>query len=192
MIKIIALLLCCVLCLSLFACGEKTPDASEPTDHTHDENGNHIEEQPSEEVQPSESVDDHSDHAHINYKGLVSKTATLADLEAAEGKAPDFSFEAGETTYYAYNKVTFGELNFDQVQASFNEGYVRISCTRTTEEGLDQIYAEWKDYMETTFGNPSQISEHEDVLKWADHTGNYVTLTQLNDTTVQLCYYLVA
>ena len=189
--KIIALLLCCLLCLSLFACGEKTPDASEP-DHTHDENGNHIEQLPPEEVQPSESVDDHSDHAHINYKGLVSGSATLADLEAAEGKAPDFSFEAGGTTYYAYNKVTFGELSFDQVQTSFNEGYVRISCTRTTEDNLELIYTEWKTHMETTFGTPSQISEHENVLKWADHTGNNVTLTKLNETTVQLCYYLVA
>lgn len=187
--KIIALLLCCVLCLSLFACGEKAPDATDPTDHTHDENGEHVEEvQPSE----SESADDHSDHAHINYKGLTSSTATLEDVEAAEGKAPDFSFEAGGVTYYAYNNVTFDTLQFDQVQFSFNEGYVRISCTRTTEEGPEQIHADWKAYMEQTFGDPSQISEHENVLKWADHTGNYITLTQLNDTTVQLCYYLVA
>ena len=190
--KIIALLLCCVLCLSLFACGEKTPDATEPTDHTHDANGNHVEDEQPTEPTETQPADDHGDHSHINYKGITSGSATLQDVEAAEGKAPDFSFEAGGVTYYAYNNVTFDELQFNQVQFSFNEGYVRISCTRTTEEDPGQIHADWKAVMEQTFGEPSQISEHENVLKWSDHTGNYITLTQLNDTTVQLCYYLVA
>lgn len=193
--KIIALLLCCVLCLSLFACGETTPDETQPTDHTHDANGNHVEEvQPSEapSEESSEPADDHSDHAHVNYKGIVSGSATLQDVEAAEGKAPDFSFEAGGIVYYAYKNVTFESFQFDQVQISFHESYVRVSCTRTTEEGLADIHADWKGIMMQSFGDPSQISEHENVFKWADHTGNYVTLTQLNDTTVQLCYYLVA
>lgn len=194
--KMIALLLCCVLCLSLFACSKTPAETEEPTDHIHDENCDHdVEAQPTENENPTESqpaADDHSGHAHVNYKGLTSGSSTLEDVEAVEGKAPDFSFEAGGVTYYAYNNVTFDNMQFSQVQFSFNEGYVRISCTHTAEEGLDQIYTQWNDTMKQMFGDPAQISENENVAKWADHTGNYITLTQLNETTVQLCYYLVA
>lgn len=191
--KIIALLLCCVFCLSLFACNKAPAETEEPTDHVHEENGDHEEQtQPSESEEPSAPADDHSDHHHVNYKGLTSGSATLEDVEAVEGKAPDFSFEAGGVTYYAYNNVTFDTLQFSQVQFSFNEGYVRISCTHTAEEGLDQIYTQWNDTMKQMFGEPSQISENQNVSKWGDHTGNYITLTQLNETTLQLCYYLTA
>ena len=187
--KILALILCGLLCLSLFACNNAPAEVED--DHSgHD----HVEEeiqQPSEET-GNEAADDHSDHHHVNYKGLTSGATTLADIEAVEGKAPDFSFEAGGNTYYAYNNVTFDNLTFDQVQISFNEGYVRISCTRTSESGLDEIYAGWDAAMREMFGDPAQISETENVAKWADHTQNFVTLTQLNETTVQLCYYLCA
>ena len=187
--KIIALLLCGLLCLSLFACNTAPV---EDDGHNHEE---YVEDTatPTEDAEAeTQPADDHSDHAHINYKGLTSGATTLADVEAVEGKAPDFSFEAGGNTYYAYNNVTFDSLTFDQVQISFGEGYVRISCTRTTESGLDEIYSGWDEAMKGMFGTPSQISENENVAKWADHTGNYITLTQLNETTVQLCYYLVA
>lgn len=199
--KLIALLLCCVLCLSLFACTKEPAETEAPTDHIHEENDDHeagtqpSEDLSGEEEEPTESqpaADDHSDHAHINYKGLTSGATTLADVEAAEGKAPDFSFESNGVTYYAYKDVSFNHFEFSQVQISFSEDYVRISCTYTAEEGLDEIYAQWNETMIHDFGEPSQISENENVTKWTDHTGNHVTLSQLNETTVQLCYYLVA
>lgn len=185
--KIIALLLCCFLCLSLFAgCNQ---DADQPTDHTHDENGNHVEEPSSSEAPTQE---DHSDHNHVNYKGLSSAAATLEDVAAAEGREADFSFEAGGTTYYAYNNVSLDALTFTQVQYSFNEGYVRISCTYSADGVLEEIYSLWEQEMTGLYGESSALNADGSVIKWADHTGNYVTLTYLNDTTVQLCFYLTA
>ena len=113
-------------------------------------------------------------------------------MAAAEGREADFSFDVGETTYYAYNNVTMDALSFTQVQYSFNEGYVRISCTYSAEADLEEIYSLWEQEMSGLYGASSALSEDGSVIKWADHTGNYVTLTYLNDTTVQLCFYLTA
>ncbi len=184
--KIIALLLSCLLCLSLFAaCSQNpAPSASDP-----DVSGSNPPAD-SNASQESTPADAHEEHNHVNYKGLNSAGATLEELIAAEGREPEFSFEAGGVTYYAYNNVTLDELSFSQVQASFNEAYVRISCTYSTDVGLGDIYDQWEAHMGELYGAAAPLSDG--AVRWADHTGNYVTLTKLNETTVQLCFYLTA
>ncbi len=187
--KIIALLLCCLLCLSLFAACTQEPEATQTESATESSAATT---ESSSQPETTEAEDEHAGHNHVNYKGLSTASATLEELSAAEGREPDFSFEAAGITYYAYNNVTLDSLNFTQVQASFAESYVRLSCTYTTDVGVGDIRDQWEEYMKELYGEPAALTEDGSVIRWADHTGNYVTLTILNESTVQLCYYLTA
>lgn len=170
--KILALLLCCVLVVGLFAaCQDATTPTESETDHVFDETA------PQEE----------HNHNHVNYKGLTAAATTLEDVVAVEGREADFSFEANGVTYYAFNNVTMDGLSFSQVQYSFGD-HVRISCTSTTDDPAG-VEASWNEAMTALYGAPS---ESDGMIRWADHTGNFITLTQLNEDTVQLCFYLVA
>ena len=178
--RFLAIILCVGLLLTFLAgCGS---DGSEEESHDHAS-------QSVADPEPSSSEEAH-DHNHINYKGLNSKAYTLGDVTAAEGAEPAFSFDANGVTYYAYNNVTLDTLSFTQVQHSFMDDYNRISCTASELQDTVAVYELWSETMSTLYGAPT-VSDNG-LLRWSDHTGNYITLTQLNDTTVQLCFYFVA
>lgn len=182
--KLLALLLSLLLLLALVGCGEaETP--TESHDHSHE-----TDPLPTDTEAPStENVEIH-DHNHINYKGLNSKSYTLEDVIAAEGAEPAFSFDANGVTYHAYNNVALDELLFTQVQHSFMENYNRVSCTSAGDSDPQSTYAQWQSAMTELYGEP--LTSDTGLLRWLDHTGNYVTLSQLNEDTVQLCFYFIA
>lgn len=174
--KILAIILCCVLVVGLFAACQGTTTEEPESDHVHEEN-------PTQEAGGEEE----HNHNHINYKGLTAAATTLEDVAAVEGREADFSFEANGVTYYAYNDVTLDGLTFTQVQYSLGD-HVRISCTSITDDP-DGVEASWNEAMTELYGAPT---EGDGMISWADHTSNFITLTQLNEDTVQLCFYLVA
>lgn len=187
--KILALFLCMLLVFGLAACGVETePEASasdDPAETAEAPTSEQAETPADIETIPTEEV---HDHLHINYKGLEKKSATLEDVAQAEGREPDFDFASGENTVYAYNNVTADGVSFTQVQFTFGADNVRISCTvsgENTEEGMTLC----RDAMTTLYGDPT---ESGGIFTWRDHTGNFVTLMTLNETTVQLAYYLCA
>lgn len=177
--KLLVLLLCCFLLAALAACAEKT-EPSAPSEST----------QPSASSVPSESNNEAHDHNHIGYKGLESVNFTIDDAAAAEGRTPDFSVEQSGTTIYIYNDVTLDELTFTQVQYTFSETGNRISCTYTADSGLDEVLESYKSAMTALYGEPTEGGNDNPTYTWHDHTANFVMLTQLNDTTVQLAFYL--
>lgn len=193
--KYLAGLLCIVLIFALMA-GCSGEEASDPhAGHNHGE--------ATESLTPSDSQESHDhgeeqttptqeshDHNHVNYKGLSSASYTLEDVIAAEGVEPAFSFESDGVTYYAYKNVTMGELRFSQVQHSFMGEYNRVSCTISGEEEPATVLANWEEIMTELYGTP--VASENDMLRWTEHTGNFVTLTQLNEDTVQLCFYFTA
>ena len=178
--KVLAVLLCMLFVLALMGgCSEEeTPDPHAGHDH-----GAVV------ETVPTETEPHEHDHNHINYKGLNSASYTLDDVISAEGAEPAFSFEVGEVTYYAYNDVTEAGLHFSQVQHCFMGEYNRVSCTSSGEEDPATVLAQWRQAMTELYGEP-MVSDN-DMCRWTEHTGNYVTLTQLNEDTVQLCFYFI-
>ncbi len=193
--KFLLLLLCCTLCLCILSgCvirGLEDDDESS-SELTSEESTS--EERISDESTSEDSsapADEH-DHAHVNYKGLTSASSTLEDVANAEGREHDFTFPDGDgMDVYVYNNVTMDNFNFDQVQFSLKESYVRISCTNSSAEDVAALLAQWEQEMTETYGEASTSSDGT-LMSWSDHTGNYVVLTQLNDKTIQLCFYLVA
>lgn len=175
--KLLALILCCVLLTGLLAaCGSaggKAPPFVSEVD-------------PSATEVPAEAA---AEAGGINYKGLCTRTVTLDDVKAAEGRDPDFEFPMGDVTAYAYNNVMLGELSFTQVQFSFTEKNVRISCTADVETGVDEKLNEWKEVLIAQYGEPS---EGNSTWSWHEDSGNYIMLTAINDTTAQLVFYLCA
>ncbi len=174
--KLLVLLLCCVLLAALAACAEKT-EPSAPSE-------------PSVSPAPSESGGETHDHNHIGYKGLENAGFTMEDVAAAEGRNYDFSVEQSDTTIYIYNDVKLDDLTFTQVQYTFGETGNRISCTYTADSGLDTVLESYKSAMTALYGEPSEGGNAYPTYTWHDHTANYVMLTQLNDTTVQLAFYI--
>ena len=186
--KILALFLCVLLTVGLFACGGETESetsTSASTEATEAPTSALVETPADIETAPTEEV---HDHLHINYKGLEKKSSTLEDVAQAEGREPDFDFASGDNTIYAYNNVTADGVSFTQAQFTFGADDVRISCTisgENTEEGMTLC----KDAMTALYGEPTESSG---IFTWRDHTNNYITLMVLNETTVQLAYYLCA
>ena len=175
--KLLALLLCLLLLTALAACKDSASDAAAP-DATA---------VPDSTVQPTEE----DAHNHVSYKGLTDASYTLDDVAAAEGRTPDFSVDQDDTTIYIYNNVTLDALTFTQVQYTFSDTGNRISCTYTADSGLDEILAGYKNAMTALYGTPAEGSGSYPTYTWRDgHTANFVMLTQLNDTTVQLAFYL--
>lgn len=181
--KLFAVLLCCALlaCL-LAACIDDTaePEASDATPAD-------IATEASAADAATEAPEAH-DHAHINYKGLETVDFTLDDVIAVEGREPDFTFDVADTTFYAYNDVTMDDLTFSQVQFSFSDTSNRISCTCSGDEDPAAVMERIQAALTAQFGEPT-VSDN--LISWSDgHTSNYVMLTVLNETTVQLAYYI--
>lgn len=186
--KLFALLLCLVLSVSLVACG----GADETT--TADTN-------------PTESSSEEAhDHTHINYKGQV-QIFTPEDLSNIEGREWDFTYDQNGTTIYIYNNVTIDDMTFTQVQFTFNEDHNRISCTYSINKGTEEaprdaadIAAEAAEVLQAyeqsiakIYGEGLHSEQHgSQLVSWNDHTGNYMILTQINETTIQLAYYIYA
>ena len=178
-----ALLLSVLMLLALVGCGTEEATPTEPHDHSaHTQSG-------TAEAPSSDAAQEH-DHNHVNYKGLNSKSYTLEDVIAAEGAEPAFSFDANNVTYYVYNNVSANDLRFTQVQYSFMGDYNRISCTSSGNADPQSVYMEWSNAMTQLYG--AALVSDTGLIRWADHTGNYVTLTILNEDTVQLCFYFTA
>jgi len=169
--KLFALLLCCALLVSLLAaCIKDTPESETPATPSDIE---------------TEAPEEH-DHEHINYKGLATADFTLDDVIAAEGREPDFSFEVGETTYYAYNDVALGDLTFAQVQFSFTDTGNHISCTCKYKDDPASVLDQIRTAMAAEFGEPSGGNNS---YSWYDgHVDNHLRLSVLNDDTIQLAF----
>lgn len=184
--KLFALLLCCaVLAGLLTGCIEDVPAPDAPA-----EASVAVVTPADVATEPAAQTDatEEHDHVHINYKGLVSADYTLDDVAAAEGREPDFSFDVGDQTFYAYNNVTLNDLTFTQVQFSFSETGNRISCTVSGDEDTAAVMDRIRQSMTAQFGEPSAS---ETAYTWRDgHTANYAMLTVLNETTVQLAFYI--
>lgn len=186
--KRMALLLCCALLVCLLAaCGadKSAPDASTETP---------VSELTPADIEtdaPASDGEDHEehDHVHINYKGLTTADYTLDDVVALEGREPDLTYDVDETTtLYIYNDITLNDLLFTQVQFSFADAYNRISCTCSGDEDTAVVMDRILQSMTTQFGEPAAS---ETTYTWRDgHTSNYAMLTVLNETTVQLVFYL--
>lgn len=184
--KLIALLLSCALLVCLLAAcvGDTDPTASTeaavstatPSDIA------------TEAAVTTEETEAH-EHTHINYKGLETADFTLDDVTAAEGRAPDFTYEMENTpTLYIYNDVTLGDLTFTQVQFSFSDTGNRISCTYTSEEDPSAVAERYAASLTAGFGEPNMS---DNLYSWYDgHTANRLTLTVLNETTVQVAFYI--
>lgn len=185
--KMSVCLLCLLLALALAAC-KPAEDAQTPA--TSEQITDRASAQPTESAEPDDSEDDQPNHSVINYKGLQSADFTTEDMVAAEGRAEDFSTEQDGATIYVYNNVSLEELFFTQVQYTFNEKNNRISCTYSADERLDEVASEIQATVTSWYGEPSMGSDGTTAV-WRDAvTENYVMLTQLNDTTVQLVFYL--
>lgn len=192
--KILALILCLVVLTALAACGSDTAETTAATTEATTEAPT------SESAAPSESADAH-DHTHINYRGRETRF-TADDLVAVEGRECDFTYDQNDSTIYIYNDVTVDELHFSQVQFSFAENYTRISATYSaaqdaTEEQIkkdtEEAMQTYRDALTALYGEGATGEQHGSTyVSWSDHTGNYIILTQINDTTVQVAYYLYA
>lgn len=185
--KLLALLLCCVLLICLLtACIDDVsePEAAVATPADIETGAT---EASAAEI-TTEASEEH-DHVHINYKGLEAADFTLDDVIAAEGREPDFSFDVGEATYYAYNDVALEDMTFTQVQFSFSDTGNRISCTYSGEEDQNTVMESYREALTALFGEPTVSG---DTYSWRDgHTANYVMMTALNETTVQVAFYIV-
>ena len=180
--KLIALLLSCALLVCLFsACGTEAPTNS--TTQTEESVAEATELTPSD-IETEAPVA----NEYINYKGLTTADYTLDDVIAAEGREPDFNFEVGDTTYYAYNNVTLEDMTFTQVQFSFTDAGNRISCTYSGDEDQTAVMDRFCDSLSGMFGS---CTASETMFSWTDGlTANYVMLTALNETTVQVAFYI--
>lgn len=185
--KLIALLLCLVMLAALSACSKE--EQSETT----------TDPQPSQ--QESTQAQDAHDHVHINYRGIETRF-TVEDMTALEGRECDYLYDQNGTTIYIYNEIEFDSLYFTQVQYSFTEAYDRVSCTYTADPELDaaqieqdteRVLAEYKQILTDTFGEGTESEQHSGTyFNWIDHTNNYIILTRINETTIQVAYYICA
>ena len=196
--KLFTLLLCLVLVLSLVACGGKDAETTSETVAP---------EAPSDTAEGSESVSEEAhDHTHINFNGQVTVFAPEA-LAGIVGRECDFTYDQNGSTMYIYNNVTVEGLLFTQVQFSFNEDHNRISCTYSANTGdaenprdpaeisaeIQELLENYEKNIEAIYGEGAHSEQHgSSLVSWRDHTGNYIILTQINDTTIQLAYYIYA
>ena len=191
--KFIALVLCLIMVAACFSACSKddaettAPSKTEPTDDvtepivTESSSEEHRTEEPSTEPKP----------LHLNFNGLETATYTPADMAAAMGREPDFVSEQPNTTLHIYNNVVLGDMTFSQVQFSFNGDYNRISCTISVDGGLDEVLEGCRTSMTEIYGEPNVQDSEPPIYSWRDgYTDNYAMLTTLNETTVQLAFYL--
>lgn len=181
--KTFALLLCLLLALSLFACKSQDAQTDEPTTTA----------APARSEAVSEQGETASEtKATLDFNGLTGKGFTLADVEKAEGRSCDFSFDENGTTVYVFNEMTVDQLYFSQVQISFGER-TRISCTLSGESVTADTLNEYAGQLTSLYGEPStDDTAAPTLLSWTDTQGNYAMLSMINDTTMQLAYYFIA
>ncbi|MBE6985598.1 MAG: hypothetical protein E7434_08350 [Ruminococcaceae bacterium] len=206
--QILSLLLCLVMLFALVACSNEksaeettaapsnAPIDAETTAAPESNDDNASEEQPSEE----------HDHTHINYRGRQTMF-TADDLSEIEGREYDFTYEQNGNPIYIYNNVTVDNMSFTQVQFSFSEANVRVSCTYTASKGTeeapvsdediqketDEKLASYKSALTAIYGEGAQGEQHGSTYtSWSDHSGNYIIMTRINETTVQVAYYICA
>lgn len=198
--KIIAFLLLAAMLLTLAACAseEDTPSTEETTTL------------PTQEADPSESVSDpdestadaHEGHVHIAYRGVANRFDT-EEMERIEGRPCDYTSDAGDTTLYIYNNVSFDGMNFTQLQYTFSDASTRVSCTYSVsgDLGEEERAAELAEVLKVDRaildglygeGSESETSDGSVMISWRDVHGNYVLMMQLNSATLQVCYYLCA
>ena len=183
--KFLALLLCLLLLTALAACKDSASETDAPSDAPAATSDSSV----TDTTVPS--TEEAHKHKHVSYKGLVDASYTIDDVAAVEGREPDFSVDQSGTTIYIYNNVTLDALTFTQVQFTFSDTGNRISCTYTADSGLDAVLEEYKNAMTDLYGTPAEGMGSYPSYTWRDgHTANFVMLTQLNDTTVQLAFYL--
>lgn len=189
--KILALLLCLLLLFALAACKRSDTPSSETSEASSATEASSTSAPSSTPETTEPSTEEAHDHNHINYKGLSDAAYTMEDVAAAEGREPDFSVDQNGSTIYIYNNVTLDSLTFTQVQYTFPDTGNRISCTYTADSGLEEILEGYKSAMTELYGTPGESNSANPTFTWYDgHTANRVMLTQLNDTTVQLAFYL--
>ncbi|MBE6928621.1 MAG: hypothetical protein E7467_09115 [Ruminococcaceae bacterium] len=205
--KFLAIILCFAMLSVLVACkSEEKPEIADPSESAAtNESTPPTASLPSEEL-TSEDANEEHDHTHINYKGRVA-VFTPEDLESIEGRACDFTYEQGENTLYIYNKVSADGMDFNQVQFSFGEDHVRVSATFSADKGTEEAPATAEQIKEQTenalkdfnskltaiYGEGSVGEQHgTSYTSWSDHTGNYIILTRINETTIQVAYYIYA
>ena len=194
--KLLALLLCLAFMICLVACGEAELEEK----NEQEEKGTEISQDSTQE-----SGEEH-DHNHIGYKGQTTVFAPEA-LAQIEGKECDFTYEQNDATLYIYNNVVVDNMTFTQAQFSFAEDHNRISCTYTVDDGTEEapkdaeliktevaeLLSSCEQSLVALYGEGARSEQHGyELVSWRDHTGNYIILTQINDVTIQVAYYIYA
>lgn len=216
--KLLALLLCLTMLVCLVACGgteekKKTDKESEESvsaepsgSEESPSGGEAVSNEPSgSEETPSGEEEEH-DHNHISFNDQ-EQVFTVEQMPSIVGREHDFTYDQNGKTIYIYNDLTVGTLTFSQAQFTFNEDHNRISCTHTVDKGSEEaprdaaeiesevlsVMESYEDAMVALYGKGTVSEQHgATLISWTDHTGNYIILTQINDTTVQLAYYIYA
>ncbi len=213
--KLLAIVLCLAMLFAFAACSEEKPAEetteapSEAHDHEHDTTAasENIEAPEGSEASSDEDATAEAhDHTHINYKGR-EEYFDQNDLEEIEGRGCDFVYEQGEYNIYIYNGLTVDNMEFTQAQFTFNGTTARVSCTYSAAVGNEENplseeetktvtegkLAEYKKALTAIYGEGSTGEQHgSSYVSWSDHTGNYIILTRINETTVQVAYYIGA
>lgn len=193
--KIIAVLLLLAMLLTLAACSAKEDEEAETSSSSEETTT-----APVQEVDPS--VDEHEGHVHIAYRG-ISYRFGLEEMEAIEGKPCDYSSDSNDTTIYIYNNVSFDGLDFTQIQYTFSDASTRVSCTYSVSDDLGEeeraaelaaIQDSYRAILDGLYGEgtQSETSAGGTTVSWHDPHGNYILMMQLNDRTLQVCFYLCA
>ena len=192
--KLIALILCLMMLVSLAACGGEEAAPTEEDEHVHTEDTT------------TGEADEHADHNHISYREQ-QYVFTPEELTAIEGRECDFTYEQNESVIYIYNAIEVDGMDFTQAQFTFAEDHNRISCTYTADKGTEEaprseedIFADTEGMMTAyratlteKYGEGVETEQHgSKLISWSDHTGNYIILTRINDTTIQVAFYIYA
>lgn len=198
--KMIAVLLLLTMLLTLAACATKEKASPSKEDEKSSSSLEGTTTAPLQEVDPSEDV--HEGHHHIAYRG-VSHRFDLEEMERIEAKPCDYSSESNGTTLYIYNNISFDGLDFTQIQYTFSDASTRVSCTHSVSSDLseEERAAELAELRQKDTailnglygeGNEAENSGGIPTVSWRDDIGNYILMMQLNDTTLQVCFYLCA
>lgn len=190
--KLIALILCLMMLTALVACA----DSGETTENTNAQAENNT----------SSAEGEQHDHNHISYRDRVY-VFTPEELAAIEGRDCDFTYEQNDSVIYIYNNIAVDGMDFTQAQFTFAEDHNRISCTYTADKGTDEAPRAAEELLADTegqmtayraaltakYGEGVESEQHgSKLISWSDHTGNYIILTRINDTTIQVAFYIYA
>ncbi len=211
--KILAIILCLVMLLSLAACSNTATDTAEedttaaPETESQSASETNAPETDASESESAEEADgEEHDHVHINYRGRT-EYFDADDLAEIEGRERDFVYEQGEYNLYVYNNVTIDGMDFTQVQFTFNGTTARVSATYSTnmllteqaptaeeiEKDTEEKLAFFNETLSAMYGEGTVGEQHgSNYTSWSDHTGNYIILTRINESTIQVAYYIGA